>query len=88
MDPNPSFSGILTFYRPDIVKNGGVAMFYVHETLHDLGISDLYRYGYQSSEEIFATGPASLPMSDWSIMSNQNGVAWRDESYPPTRSRR
>ncbi len=63
------------FYRPDLVENGGVAMFYVHETLHDLGIADLYRYGYQSSEEIFATGPASLPMSHWSVMSNQNGIA-------------
>ena len=69
------------FYRPDMIKNGGVAMFYIHESLHDLGISDLYRYGYQSSEEIFATGPANLPMSHWSVMSHQNGharevIAW------------
>ena len=60
---------------------GGVAMFYVHETLHDIGIPDLYRYGYQAADEIFATGPANLPMGEWSVMSHQNGnarevIAW------------
>jgi len=69
------------FYRPDIIEMGGVAMFYVHETLHDIGIPDLYRYGYQAADEIFATGPANLPMGEWSVMSHQNGnarevIAW------------
>ena len=68
-------------FRPDIVRLGGVTMFYVHETLHDIGISDLYRYGYQSADEIMATGPANLPMGEWSVMSHQNGnareiIAW------------
>ena len=69
------------FFQPDVIQSGGVAMFYIHETFHDIGISDLYRYGYQATDEIFATGPANLPMSQWSVMSHQNGharevIAW------------
>ena len=69
------------FYRPDIIQNGGVTMFYVHETLHDIGISDLYLYGYQAADEIMGGGEANMPMGEWSVMSHQNGhareiIAW------------
>jgi len=69
------------FHRPDIISRGGVAMFYVHESLHDMGIVDLYLYGYQGPDDIYMFGPTTLPMSDWAMMSQQNGnareiIAW------------
>ncbi len=69
------------FYRPDVIQNGGVTMFYIHETLHDIGISDLYLYGYHGADEIMGGPEANLPMGEWSVMSHPNGharelIAW------------
>jgi len=69
------------FYRPDMVEKGGVAMFYVHETLHDIGMPDVYRYGYHAVDEIFGGGLAIVPMGEWAVMSAQHGnarevIAW------------
>jgi hypothetical protein len=69
------------FYRPDLVQNGGLAMFYVHETLHDIGISDIYRYGHHVADETFGNGLAIVPMGEWAVMSAPLGnarevIAW------------
>ena len=69
------------FFRPDMVEKGGVAMFYVHETLHDIGIPDAYRYGYHAVDETFGNGLAIVPMGEWAVMSAQHGnarevIAW------------
>ena len=56
-------------------------MFYVHETLHDIGMPDVYRYGYHAVDEIFGGGLAIVPMGEWAVMSAQHGnarevIAW------------
>jgi hypothetical protein len=68
------------FYRPHSISDA-LAMFYVHETLHDIGISDIYRYGYHVADETFGNGLAIVPMGEWAVMSAPVGnarevIAW------------
>jgi M6 family metalloprotease-like protein len=69
------------FFRPDMIELGGLAMFYVHESLHDLGLVDLYLYGYQAADDLFDPGPTNVPMGEWAVMSAEHGhtrelIAW------------
>jgi len=62
------------FERADVKQRGGVTMFYVHETLHDMGITDLYLWTGWIPGQIFKP-TTEWPMGDWDVMQNQNGEA-------------
>ena len=69
------------FERADLKRRGGVAMFYVHETLHDMGITDLYLWKPWTPGVIYKGGDTKLPMGEWDVMQDQNGntrevIAW------------
>jgi len=61
------------FSRNDIKARGGLAMFYVHETLHDMGITDLYLFENYLPGQIWKPGPTKLPMGEWDVMQDPNG---------------
>ena len=67
--------------RDDWVELGGVAMFYIHETLHDMGISDLYLWTDYVEGRVYKSFGAKIPMGEWDVMQHQNGhareiIAW------------
>ena len=70
-----------TTMRDDWVELGGVAMFYIHETLHDMGISDLYLWTDYVEGRVYKDFGSKTPMGEWDVMQDQNGnareiIAW------------